>query len=187
MLGAEILYEMISQLDINHVSRTTSGAILPVFDVIYKAKRVDFMLSRHEQGAGHMAKSYARVSGVFLCDPRGLLLQTFSWRCRMRSATVFQLNLVIFCVQVANSAVRTDALQRVDIVRISRSCTKCNVMVKGAGRRDPSPLVHFSTIALPERPRSQVDPAAGASSTSKFNLRTSDAEASIPIWEQYYR
>lgn len=39
------------------------GAILPVFDAIYNSKHFDFVLPRHEQGAGHMAEGYARVSG----------------------------------------------------------------------------------------------------------------------------
>ncbi|KAG6322499.1 hypothetical protein E4U22_008583, partial [Claviceps purpurea] len=39
------------------------GAILPVFDAIYNSKHLDFILPRHEQGAGHMAEGYARASG----------------------------------------------------------------------------------------------------------------------------
>lgn len=39
------------------------GAILPVFDAIYNSEHFDFVLPRHEQGAGHMAEGYARVSG----------------------------------------------------------------------------------------------------------------------------
>ena len=39
------------------------GAILPVFDAIYNSKHFDFILPRHEQGAGHMAEGYARASG----------------------------------------------------------------------------------------------------------------------------
>jgi acetolactate synthase-1/2/3 large subunit len=39
------------------------GAILPVFDAIYNSKHFDFILPRHEQGAGHMAEGYARATG----------------------------------------------------------------------------------------------------------------------------
>ena len=39
------------------------GAILPVFDAIYNSKDFEFILPRHEQGAGHMAEGYARASG----------------------------------------------------------------------------------------------------------------------------
>jgi acetolactate synthase-1/2/3 large subunit len=39
------------------------GAILPVFDALYNSKHFDFILPRHEQGAGHMAEGYARATG----------------------------------------------------------------------------------------------------------------------------
>ncbi|KAK5002718.1 Acetolactate synthase, mitochondrial, partial [Cryomyces antarcticus] len=63
MKGGEIFHEMMLRHDVKHVFGYPGGAILPVFDAIYNSKHFDFILPRHEQGAGHMAEGYARASG----------------------------------------------------------------------------------------------------------------------------
>lgn len=106
------------------------GAILPVFDAIYNSPHFDFVLPRHEQGAGHMAEGYARVSGK-----PGVVLVTSGPGATnvitpMQDALSDGTPLVVFCGQVATSAIGSDAFQEADVVGISRSCTKWNVMVK---------------------------------------------------------
>lgn len=106
------------------------GAILPVFDAIYKSPHFDFVLPRHEQGAGHMAEGYARVSGL-----PGVVLVTSGPGATnvitpMQDALSDGIPLIVFTGQVATSAIGSDAFQEADIVGISRSCTKWNVMVK---------------------------------------------------------
>lgn len=108
----------------------TGGAILPVFDAIYNSKHFDFVLPRHEQGAGHMAEGYARASGL-----PGVVLVTSGPGATnvvtpMQDALSDGTPLVVFCGQVATSAIGSDAFQEADVVGISRSCTKWNVMVK---------------------------------------------------------
>ena len=61
--GGEIFHEMMLRHNVKHVFGYPGGAILPVFDAIYNSKYFDFVLPRHEQGAGHMAEGYARASG----------------------------------------------------------------------------------------------------------------------------
>ncbi|KAI0062348.1 acetolactate synthase [Artomyces pyxidatus] len=128
--GGEIFHEMMLRHDVKHIFGYPGGAILPVFDAIYNSSHFDFVLPRHEQGAGHMAEGYARVSGK-----PGVVLVTSGPGATnvvtpMQDALSDGVPLVVFCGQVATSAIGSDAFQEADIVGISRSCTKWNVMVK---------------------------------------------------------
>ncbi|KAH7929619.1 acetolactate synthase [Leucogyrophana mollusca] len=130
MSGGQIFHEMMLRHNVKHIFGYPGGAILPVFDAIYNSKHFDFVLPRHEQGAGHMAEGYARVSGK-----PGVVLVTSGPGATnvvtpMQDALSDGVPLVVFCGQVATSAIGSDAFQEADIVGISRSCTKWNVMVK---------------------------------------------------------
>ncbi|KAG8954497.1 Acetolactate synthase, mitochondrial [Tulasnella sp. 424] len=130
MSGGEIFHEMMLRHDVKHIFGYPGGAILPVFDAIYNSKHFDFVLPRHEQGAGHMAEGYARASGK-----PGVVLVTSGPGATnvvtpMQDALSDGVPLVVFCGQVATSAIGSDAFQEADVVGISRSCTKWNVMVK---------------------------------------------------------
>jgi acetolactate synthase I/II/III large subunit len=128
--GGQIFHEMMLRHNVKHVFGYPGGAILPVFDAIYKSKHFDFILPRHEQGAGHMAEGYARISGK-----PGVVLVTSGPGATnvvtpMQDALSDGVPLIVFSGQVATSAIGSDAFQEADIVGISRSCTKWNVMVK---------------------------------------------------------
>ncbi|KAJ8589679.1 acetolactate synthase [Rhizopogon salebrosus TDB-379] len=130
MSGGQIFHEMMLRHGVKHVFGYPGGAILPVFDAIYNSKHFDFVLPRHEQGAGHMAQGYARVSGK-----PGVVLVTSGPGATnvvtpMQDALSDGVPLVVFCGQVATSAIGSDAFQEADVIGISRSCTKWNVMVK---------------------------------------------------------
>lgn len=130
MSGGQIFHEMMLRHGVKHVFGYPGGAILPVFDAIYHSKHFDFVLPRHEQGAGHMAEGYARVSGK-----PGVVLVTSGPGATnvvtpMQDALSDGVPLVVFCGQVATSAIGSDAFQEADVIGISRSCTKWNVMVK---------------------------------------------------------
>ncbi|KAH7107661.1 acetolactate synthase [Auriculariales sp. MPI-PUGE-AT-0066] len=130
MSGGQIFHEMMLRHDVKHIFGYPGGAILPVFDAIYNSKHFNFILPRHEQGAGHMAEGYARVSGK-----PGVVLVTSGPGATnvvtpLQDALMDGVPLVVFCGQVATSAIGSDAFQEADIVGISRSCTKWNVMVK---------------------------------------------------------
>ncbi|KAF7297630.1 Acetolactate synthase [Mycena kentingensis (nom. inval.)] len=130
LTGGEIFHEMMLRHDVKQIFGYPGGAILPVFDAIYNSPHFDFVLPRHEQGAGHMAEGYARVSGK-----PGVVLVTSGPGATnvvtpMQDAMSDGIPLVVFCGQVASAAIGTDAFQEADIVGISRSCTKWNVMVK---------------------------------------------------------
>ncbi|KAI8143914.1 acetolactate synthase [Fennellomyces sp. T-0311] len=130
MSGGEIFHEMMLRHNVKHVFGYPGGAILPVFDAIHESKYFDFILPRHEQGAGHMAEGYARATGK-----PGIVLVTSGPGATnvvtaMADALADGTPLVVFTGQVVTSAIGTDAFQEADVVGISRGCTKWNVMVK---------------------------------------------------------
>ncbi|KAG0235994.1 Acetolactate synthase, mitochondrial [Actinomortierella wolfii] len=130
MSGGQIFHEMMLKHGVKKVFGYPGGAILPVFDAIYNSKHFDFILPRHEQGAGHMAEGYARATGEV-----GVVLVTSGPGATnvitpMQDALSDGTPMVVFCGQVPVSAIGTDAFQEADVVGISRACTKWNVMVK---------------------------------------------------------
>ncbi|KAH7400914.1 thiamine diphosphate-binding protein [Phaeosphaeria sp. MPI-PUGE-AT-0046c] len=130
MTGGEIFHEMMLRQGVKHIFGYPGGAILPVFDAIYKSKHFDFILPRHEQGAGHMAEGYARASGkpgvvVVTSGPGATNVVT-----PMQDALMDGTPMVVFCGQVVTSAIGSDAFQEADTVGITRACTKWNVLVK---------------------------------------------------------
>jgi len=130
MSGGQIFHEMMMRHKVTSIFGYPGGAILPVFDAIYNSPHFDFFLPRHEQGAGHMAEGYARVSGkpgvVIVTSGPGATNVITPLQDAMSDGTP----LVVFCGQVATSAIGSDAFQEADVVGISRACTKWNVMVK---------------------------------------------------------
>lgn len=130
MSGGQIFHEMMLRHNVKHIFGYPGGAILPVFDAIYKSKHFDFILPRREDGAGHMAEGYSRVTGK-----PGVVLVTSGPGATnvvtpMQDALMDGSPLIVFCGQVATSAIGSDAFQEADMLGISRSCTKWNVMVK---------------------------------------------------------
>jgi acetolactate synthase-1/2/3 large subunit len=106
------------------------GAILPVFDAIFNSPHFDFILPRHEQGAGHMAEGYARASGkpgvvIVTSGPGATNVVT-----PMQDALMDGTPMVVFTGQVVTNAIGSDAFQEADTIGITRACTKWNVMVK---------------------------------------------------------
>lgn len=101
-----------------------------MFDAIYQSKHLEFILPRHEQGAGHMAQGYARASGkpgvVLVTSGPGATNVVTPIQDALSDGTP----LVVFCGQVPTTAIGTDAFQEADVIGISRACTKWNVMVK---------------------------------------------------------
>ncbi|TRX94368.1 hypothetical protein FHL15_004835 [Xylaria flabelliformis] len=108
--GGEIFHEMMLRHGVKHIFGYPGGAILPVFDAIYNSKHFDFILPRHEQGAGHMAQATNVITP-------------------MQDALSDGTPIVVFTGQVVTSAIGLDAFQECDTVGISRSACKWNCMV----------------------------------------------------------
>lgn len=122
-----------------------------MFDAIYNSKHFDFVLPKHEQGAGHMAQGYARASGK-----PGVVLVTSGPGATnvvtpMQDALSDGTPMIVFCGQVPTTAIGSDAFQEADVVGISRACTKWNVMVKNVAEL-PKRIKEAFEIATTGRP-----------------------------------
>jgi len=151
MSGGQIFHEMMLRHKVRTVFGYPGGAILPVFDAIYQSKHFDFVLPRREDGAGHMAEGYARA-----CGEPGVVLVTSGPGATnvvtpMQDALSDGVPLIVFCGQVATSAIGSDSFQEADMVGISRSCTKWNVMVKDVAEL-PRRINEAFHIAMSGRP-----------------------------------
>jgi acetolactate synthase-1/2/3 large subunit len=127
------------------------GAILPVFDAIYKSKEFDFILPRHEQGAGHMAQGYSRVTGkpgvvLVTSGPGATNLIT-----PMMDALADGTPMIVFCGQVKTGLIGLDAFQEADILSMSRPCTKWNISVRSPAEL-PKRINEAFEIATSGRP-----------------------------------
>lgn len=149
--GGEIFHEMMLRQGVKNIFGYPGGAILPVFDAIYNSKHFNFILPKHEQGAGHMAEGYARASGkpgvVLVTSGPGATNVITPMQDAMSDGTP----MVVFCGQVPTTAIGTDAFQEADVIGISRACTKWNVMVKNVAEL-PKRIKEAFEIATSGRP-----------------------------------
>ena len=151
MTGAQAFHEMMRQHGVECMFGYPGGAILPVFDAIYNSPHFQFILARHEQGAGHMAQGYARRTGK--C---GIVLVTSGPGATntvtpLQDALMDGTPLIVFSGQVATGAIGSDAFQEADVTGITRSCTKWNVLVKDV-REIPRRINEAFHIATTGRP-----------------------------------
>ena len=118
MSGGQIFHEMMLRHDVKHIWGYAGGAILPVFDAIYNSTEFDFIMPRREDGAGHMAEGYARVTGkpgvVLVTSGPGATNVVTPMQDAMSDGTP----MVVFCGQVATSAIGSDAFQEADMLGI---------------------------------------------------------------------
>ncbi|KAG8462384.1 hypothetical protein KFE25_012204 [Diacronema lutheri] len=149
--GAVIFHQMMAEHKVSHVFGYPGGAILPVFDAIYESPHIEFILSRHEQGAGHMAQGFARVTGrpgvVLVTSGPGATNLITPLQDALKDGTP----IVVFCGQVATSAIGSDAFQECDTVGISAPCTKWNVLVRSVEEL-PRRINEAFEIAMSGRP-----------------------------------
>lgn len=151
LTGGEIFHEMMLRHDVDTVFGYAGGAILPVFDAIYNSDKFKFVLPRHEQGAGHMAEGYARVTakpGVVLVTSGPGATNVIT---AMQDALMDGVPLVVFTGQVPTTSIGTDSFQEADVIGISRPCTKWNVMVKNVAEL-PKRINEAFEIATSGRP-----------------------------------
>jgi acetolactate synthase-1/2/3 large subunit len=133
--GAEILIEALVDLGVEVVFGYPGGAVLPIYDAIFKQKRIRHILVRHEQAATHAAEGYARSTGK-----PGVVLVTSGPGATnaitgITDALMDSIPMVVITGQVPTTLIGTDAFQEADTVGITRHCTKHNYLVK-----DPAKL-----------------------------------------------
>ena len=135
MTGADILIQALNDLGVEVVFGYPGGAVLPIYDALYKQKRIRHILVRHEAGAVHAAEGYARSTGrpgvVLVTSGPGATNAVTG----ITDALMDSIPLVVLTGQVGTPLIGSDAFQECDTVGITRHCTKHNYLVK-----DPAKL-----------------------------------------------
>jgi acetolactate synthase I/II/III large subunit len=149
--GAQIFHEMlIGPHKVEVMFGYPGGAILPVFDQLYKTP-AKFILNRHEQGSGHCADGYARATGkpgvcIVTSGPGATNTVT-----PLATAQLDSIPILVFSGQVATKVIGNDAFQEADVTGVSRPCTKWNYLIKDV-RELPRIVNEAFIIATSGRP-----------------------------------
>ena len=130
LTGAEITVRCLADEGVEHLFGYPGGAVLHIYDAIFKQDRVKHILVRHEQAAVHAADGYARA-----CEKPGVVLVTSGPGVTnavtgIATAYMDSIPMVIVTGQVPTHAIGQDAFQEVDTVGITRPCVKHNFLVK---------------------------------------------------------
>lgn len=149
--GAEIILDAFKKEGVTAVFGYPGGAVLDIFDRLYDQKDFRFILTRHEQGAAHMADGYARTTGK-----TGVVLATSgpgATNTVTGIATAFMdsIPMLVISGQVPSSAIGNDAFQEADVTGITRPITKHNYLVKNIDEL-PEVLKEAFHIAQSGRP-----------------------------------
>jgi len=135
--GADILIETLCDLGVEVVFGYPGGAVLPIYDAIFKQDRIRHILVRHEQAATHAAEGYARSTGkpgvVLVTSGPGATNAVTG----ITDALMDSIPMVVITGQVPTALIGTDAFQEADTVGITRHCTKHNYLVKDPARLAP--------------------------------------------------
>ena len=127
--GSQILLDALIREGVEYVFGIPGGANLPLFDALYESS-IKFILTRHEQGAGHAADGYARATGkVGVClvtsGPGATNLTT-----AIATAYMDSIPMVAITGQVKTFLIGNDAFQEADIIGITRPITKHSYLVE---------------------------------------------------------
>ena len=128
--GAEILIKCLQAEKVEYVFGYPGGAVLFIYDELFKQNKVKHVLVRHEQGATHAADGYSRSSrkiGVALVTSGPGVTNAVTG---IATAYMDSIPMVIISGQVPTHAIGLDAFQECDAVGITRPCVKHNFLVK---------------------------------------------------------
>ncbi|UQY33093.1 acetolactate synthase 3 large subunit [Pseudomonas fulva] len=128
--GAEMVVRSLRDEGVKYIYGYPGGALLHIYDALFKEPEVTHILVRHEQAATHMADGYARATGK-----AGVVLVTSGPGATnavtgIATAYMDSIPMVIISGQVASTVVGTDAFQEVDMVGISRPIVKHSFIIK---------------------------------------------------------
>jgi acetolactate synthase I/II/III large subunit len=130
MTGADIVVRCLQEEGIKHVFGYPGGAVLYIYDAIYKQDYFQHILVRHEQAAVHAADAYSRSTekvGVCLVTSGPGVTNAVTG---IATAYMDSIPMVILSGQVPTHAIGEDAFQECDTVGITRPCVKHNFLVK---------------------------------------------------------
>jgi acetolactate synthase-1/2/3 large subunit len=130
MTGSEVVLKVLAEQGVEVVFGYPGGAVLPIYDAIFKQDKIRHILVRHEQGAVHAAEGYARSTGkvgVVLVTSGPGATNTVTG---LTDALMDSVPVVCLTGQVPTHMIGNDAFQEADTVGITRPCTKHNYLVK---------------------------------------------------------
>jgi len=133
MNGAQMVIRALVDQGVDVVFGYPGGAVLPIYDELFKQNALRHVLVRHEQGAVHAAEGYARSTGKV-----GVVLVTSGPGATnavtgLTDALMDSIPVVCLTGQVPTHLIGNDAFQEADTVGITRPCTKHNYLVKSIG------------------------------------------------------
>lgn len=181
MSGAQIIIKSLVDQGVEFVFGYPGGAVLPIYDELFKQNKIRHILVRHEQGAVHAAEGYARSTGkpgvVLVTSGPGATNAVTG----LTDALMDSIPIVCLTGQVPTHLIGNDAFQECDTTGITRPCTKHNYLVKdvanlaktmheafyvaGAGR--PGPVV----IDIPKDVQFAAGPYIGPENISHKTYR----------------
>ena len=128
--GAEMVIRAIVEQGTDTVFGYPGGAVLPIYDALFKQNSLRHILVRHEQAATHAAEGYARstgkVSAVIVTSGPGATNAVTG----LTDALMDSIPMVCITGQVPSHLIGSDAFQEADTTGITRSCTKYNYLVR---------------------------------------------------------
>ncbi len=138
LTGAEIVSRCLAEEEVEFVFGYPGGAVLPIYDELFKQDKVKHILVRHEQAAVHAADAYSRCTnkvGVALVTSGPGVTNAVTG---IATAYMDSIPMVVITGQVPTHAIGQDAFQEVDTVGITRPCVKHNILVKDVAEIAPA-------------------------------------------------
>lgn len=130
LMGAEILIKSLQAEGVKHLWGYPGGAVLYIYDALYKQDTIEHVLVRHEQAAVHAADGFARATGevgvALVTSGPGLTNAVTG----IATAYTDSIPLVVISGQTSTASIGTDAFQECDTVGITRPIVKHNFLVK---------------------------------------------------------
>ena len=147
MPGAEVLLKALEDEGVEVVFGYPGGAVLPIYDALFKNNKIKHILVRHEQAAVHAAEGYARSTGK-----TGVVLVTSGPGATnavtgLTDALMDSVPVVCLTGQVPTHLIGNDAFQEADTTGITRACTKHNYLVKESEKLQPTVIEAFHVAA----------------------------------------
>ncbi len=130
MTGAEILIDALKKEGVDVMFGYPGGVVIPIFDVLFREKEINLILTRHEQGATHAADGYARASGkvgVCLVTSGPGATNTITG---IATAKLDSIPIIVISGQVRTNVIGSDAFQETDMAGLTRSICKHNYLVQ---------------------------------------------------------
>lgn len=151
MTGSQAIVRSLEELGVTDIFGLPGGAILPTYDPLFDSEKLNHILVRHEQGAGHAAEGYAIASGkvgvaIVTSGPGATNLLT-----AIADANMDSVPLVCITGQVSSKVIGTDAFQEADIVGMTMPIAKHSFMVRDA-QEIPRCIATAFKIAATGRP-----------------------------------